>query len=115
MKREGVMKADAGSGMARRDFLKLAGAAGVCGLTERALAAGAGRVCVLVDPHDATASSKPVRWAVEKLRASIAAKGMSCEVVESAEAASSSSVCVVVAGPGSELARGFPRGVKITA
>ena len=107
------MKADAGRGIARRDFLKLAGAAGVCGLTERAFAADAGRVCVVVDARDTTASSKPVRWAVEKLRGAIAAKGMGCEVVQSTDAASGSSVCVVVAAPDSALAKGFPRGASL--
>ena len=107
------MKADAGSTIARRDFLKLAGAASLCGLTERAFAADAGRVCVLVDPHDTTVSSQPVRRAVEKLRSAIAARGIVCEVVQSTDAASGSSVCVVVAAPDSALAKGFPRGASL--
>lgn len=101
------MKADAKPGMPRRDFLKLAGAAGACGLSPTGFAVGAGRITLMVDPKNVAASSPPVMRAAEKLRSTLTAKGFSCEMAHSAEAAASSAYCVVASGSGSQLARGF--------
>lgn len=95
-------------GVARRDFLKMAGAAGVYGVSHRAVAAGADRVCIIVDPANEDATSAAASRAAEQLRQDIAAKGLPCERAHSAEAARGSAFCVVVAGADSAMARGFP-------
>ena len=109
------MRADAASNIARRDFLKLAGAATACGLAPASFAAGTSRVCLIVDPENPTASSAPVKRAAEKLRQALASKGVGCAMEQSAEAASGSSLCVVVASPESQLARAFHGGPPLTA
>jgi len=92
------------AGMRRRDFLKIAGAAAVGGLSRGAMAAAAGGIFVLVDAGDAVASSGPVRHAVERLCAALAAKGAIANVVTSVEETAGAALVVVVAGPKSELA-----------
>ncbi len=109
------MKTEAAREVARRDFLKLAGAASAIGLSSSAFAKGAGRVVLIVDSENAAASSEPVRRAAGQLRGALAAKDISCETVFSAEAASGATFCVVVAGEESRYAAGFPRAAALTA
>ncbi len=94
----------------RREFLKLAGAAGLTGLAPAALAADGRRVAVVVDDKDLVAMSGAVARALGKLKRSLAAKGVACEVGETLHAAKGASLCVVVAGSRSRLARGFEKG-----
>lgn len=109
------MKAGALRAIPRREFLKLASAAGVCGLSPTSSAAGRARVCVLIDPENAAASSVPATKAVARLAEALGAKGTSHEVVRSAEGMEGAAFCVVVAGSESHLATGFARGEASTA
>ena len=95
------------SAMERRDFLKLAGAAAAVSLTHTASARATGRVAIVIDGGNASASSGPARWAAGQLRKAIAAKNLHCEIVGSVQEAAGSVFCVVVASADSELARGF--------
>jgi hypothetical protein len=94
-------------GLRRRDFLKIAGAAAVGGLSRGSLAATAGGIFVLVDGADVVASSGPVRWAAERLCSELAAKGTQASVVTSAQEAAGAALVVVAAGPHSDLAKHF--------
>src|SRR5215831_16028869 len=98
------------SHIARRDFLKVAGAAALSGLPRSSSAAQAGRVCLIVD-----SSSEPVKRAMERLRRELEAKGISCLAAATADAAAGASFCVVAAGPDSKLSQGFPRGAALVA
>lgn len=103
------MKAGLFATIERRQFLKAAGAASVLGLSRTSFAAPGGRTSILIDGKDQVASSQPVKRAVEQLRKSLAAKGVNCEVVQSADALKGANSCIVVAGAGSEHAKGFPQ------
>src|SRR6202035_1123330 len=92
----------------RREFLKMAGATSVYGLSRRAGAPSPHRIAIVMDAEDTTASSVPVRRAAEKLRNEVAAKGMTCNLVRSADEAAGSDLCILVAPPTSALAHGFP-------
>ncbi|MGA8907008.1 MAG: hypothetical protein WB524_05305, partial [Acidobacteriaceae bacterium] len=94
-------------GLRRRDFLKIAGAAAVGGLSRGSLAAAAGGIFILVDGADVVASSGPVRWAAERLCSELAAKGTQASVVTSAQEAAGAALVVVAAGPHSDLAKHF--------
>ncbi|MGA8043911.1 MAG: hypothetical protein WCA37_14035, partial [Terracidiphilus sp.] len=96
------MKMNAKRNMPRRDFLKIAGAAGVCGFSSASFAAGAGRVSLIVDPRNAAASSGPAMRAAGQLQQALAARGVSCERAHSAEAARGAAFCIVVAGATSQ-------------
>ena len=109
------MRTEAARKVARRDFIKLAGAAGACGLSPSAFAGGAGHVALILDSENAAASSAPVRRAAEQLRRALAAKNIPCEVVSSAQAAGGAAFCVVVAADGSRYAAGFPPAAPLTA
>ena len=102
------MKSEPFSAIQRRDFLKLAGATTVISLTHTAAAVPAGRISVIVDSADSVASGASVNWAVGQLRKALASKGAKCEIAHSIDEASGSSLCIVVAGAGSDLAKGFP-------
>lgn len=104
------MKPDAVGDLRRREFLKLAGAAGVCGLSSTSLAEGAGRVCLIVDAENAMASSGPAMRAVGRLAEALSANGVRCEVVRTADGMGGAAFCVVVAYAGSHLAKGFEAG-----
>jgi hypothetical protein len=104
------MKRDAVRAIPRRNFLKLAGAAGVCGLSKAGLAAAAKRVCLIVDSENSTAASIPAMRAIAQLREALDAKGVKHEIVRSAEAVEGAGLCIVVANADSLLAQGFPRG-----
>jgi len=102
------MTPDALSHIQRRDFLKLAGAATLGGLTHNAFAAPTHRISVIVDANNPVASSDPVKWAAGQLRRALISKGATCEIVQSAEQARGSKFCVLVTGAGSNLAKDFP-------
>ncbi len=104
-----TMKSDSLSALKRRDFLKLAGAATVAGLTHNALAAPGGRITILTDADNTIASAAPVNRAAEQLRKALVAKGVKCEIIQSADQVKGSSLCVVAAAAGSKLAAGFPK------
>lgn len=95
------------SAMERREFLKLAGAATALSLTHTASARAAGRVAIVIDRGNTSASSDAARWAAEQLSKTLAAKSVHCEIVNSTQEAAGSVFCVVVAGANSELATGF--------
>jgi hypothetical protein len=110
------MKPDDASNIARRDFLKLAGAATVCGLSHSAFAARPERVCLMADAGNLAASGVPVQRAMGRLRQALESKGVTCETTATAEGAAGSSFCIVVAGAESQIAQGFPsRGALTTA
>lgn len=102
------MNVHAQGGIPRRDFLKFAGAAGVCGLSPSSFAAGAVRVTLLLDPENAAASSEPAMTAARQLCKALTAKGTACEIVRSAEATTGSAFSVVVSGTQSRMAKDFP-------
>ncbi len=103
------MKRDAVRAIPRRDFLKLAGAAGVCGLSQTGIAAAAKRVCLIVDPESSTAASMPTMRAIAQLGKALGAKGVKHEIVRSADAAEGAAFCIAVTNGDSLLARAFPR------
>jgi hypothetical protein len=102
------MTPDARSLVQRRDFLKLAGAATVSGLTHNAFAAPARGISVIIDANDPVASGDPVKWAAGQLRRALISRGAACEIVQSPEQAKGSGFCVLIAGAGSNLAKDFP-------
>ncbi len=102
------MNSDPSSAIQRRDFLKLAGATTVVGLTLPAVAAPSAKISLIVDSSDPVASGAPVAWAVGQLRKVLASKGANCELLNSPDRASGSSLCITVAGAASDLAKGFP-------
>ena len=81
------MKPDDASNIARRDFLKLAGAATVCGLSHSAFAARPERVCLMADAGNLAASGVPVQRAMGRLRQALESKGVTCETTATAEGA----------------------------
>jgi hypothetical protein len=92
------MKPDAVRDIRRREFPRLAGAAGVFGRSPtRSAAAGAAHACLLVDPEDGNASSVASMRAVARLAEALGAKGVRHEVVRSAEATEGAEFCVVLA------------------
>jgi len=95
--------------MERREFLKTAGGASVAAIVPGATAQAARSYAIVADANDAVVSAPAVRWAVEQLRAAIAAKGRLCRVVSPSEHVRGVALSVVVAGPGSALAKGFAR------
>ena len=109
------MRADATSNIARRDFLKLAGAITASGLAPAALAGQTNHICLILDPENPILSSAPVKRATAQLRQALASKGFDCAMDQSAGAAAGSALCVVVASPESQLARVFPGGPPLTA
>lgn len=108
------MKMNAKRNIPRRDFLKIAGAAGAYGFSSASFAAGAGRVSLIVDPRNAAASSGPAMWAAGQLQQALAARGVSCEMAHAAEAAKSAAFCIVVAGTTSQFTQGFPAAAPMT-
>jgi hypothetical protein len=108
------MKPDTLPNLDRRDFLKLAGAATACRVSHRAFAAPSERWTLIIDPANAAASSGPAKKAAAQLRQALAAKGVTCEIASSSAAAPGASLCIVVSGPESPLARGFPKGAALT-
>jgi hypothetical protein len=98
--------------MQRRNFLKLAGATTACSLAPYTKAAPVRRVSILLEAKDAHATAPSVRHAADRLRAALAKKQVGCAIVSAPEQAQGSSVTVLVAGPGSELAKGFPHDAR---
>ena len=109
------MKADAVGDIPRREFLKLAGAAGVCGLSSTGSAASTGRVCLIIDPENEMASSVPSMRAAAQLGRALGAKGVKHEVTRSAAGIEGADFCIVLGNSGSKLAKGFARGGTSTA
>jgi len=107
------MTLDVLSAMQRRDFLKLAGATTVFGLTRGAFAASSGRVAVLIDAENSAALGGPVSWAADQLKKALAAKSVQCEIVHTPEQAAGSAFCIAVAGIGSGMAKGFQPGGEL--
>jgi hypothetical protein len=85
----------------RRTFLKLstAAASGVAARLSHAMPTG-GEIAVIIDSNSALTSTEPVRWAIEKLHETLAAKGISVS-------AGSGTFSIVVAGVNSPLAKMF--------
>lgn len=108
------MKADAFRDIPRREFLKLAGAAGLCGFPSTSSAAGTGVICLIVDPEDAVASSVPPMRAVAQLGQALDAKHVRHKIAHSTDAIEDAEFCIVLANPGSHMAQGFARG-KVNA
>lgn len=109
------MKPKAARWIARRDFLKLAGAAGAFGLSSSSFANGTGHIVLILDRQNATALSEQVRRAAGQLRDALIARGVSCQIESSSyEMPSGAAFCVVVADEGSQLASGFPRAAALT-
>ena len=108
------MKPDALASIERRDFLKLAGAVTVMGLSPSAFAAAGRPIGILVDSSDPTASGAPVIRAAGKLRAALIAKGSSCEIIHSADQVSGFALCIVVTGAESSLAKSLPTSSPLT-
>ena len=108
------MNADSVRNIPRRDFLKLAGAAGVCGISPAGLTADSGRVCLITDPDNPAASSGPAKRAAGQLGNALETKGLKYEFTQSAESAAGASFCIVLANSESRLAEGFPRGEPLT-
>ncbi|HEY2859070.1 MAG TPA: hypothetical protein VGJ21_11685, partial [Terracidiphilus sp.] len=105
------MKPDAFRDIPRREFLKLAGAAGVYELSPtRSAAAVAARACSLIDSEDANATSVASMKAVARLAEALGAKGVRHEVVRSVEATEGAEFCVVLAHAESHLAKSFAHG-----
>src|ERR1700677_3881614 len=113
MWRAKTMAFDPISTMQRRDFLKLTGAATAFSLTHHALAGTERRVSVIVEGRDPCAIGDPIQWAAGQLRKALLAKGVRCEIVESPDQAAGSSLAVLVAGPTSRLAQGFPQAATL--
>jgi hypothetical protein len=109
------MKPDTLPNLDRRDFLKLAGAATACRVSHCAFAAPSERFALIIDPANAVASSRPVQRAAGQLRDALTAKSVACHIASSAEAAAGASLCIVAAGPESQLAGGFPKRAALTA
>lgn len=102
------MTADPFSAIPRRDFLKLVGTTAVfgCGTS---IASPSSAIGIVVDPDDPSASSAPVSWAVGQLRQALRGKGAICELVPHLSRADGFQTLIVVAGPASRLANGFPQ------
>src|ERR1700676_4946521 len=109
------MKADAASNIARRDFLKQAGAITASGLVPAGLAGRTNDICLILDPESPIVSSAPVKRATGQLRQALASNGVGCAIEQSVETAAGSSLCVVVASPESQLSRSFPGGSALSA
>jgi hypothetical protein len=109
------MAAKSDSGIKRREFLKLAGAATAASLAPFASAEAIGRVAVIVDAGDSTASSGPVKRAAERLQSALSAKNVKCEIVQDAGQARGAALCIAVAPTTSNLAKGFAKSASLTA
>jgi hypothetical protein len=109
-----LMKPSPVSLIERRDFLKLAGAATVGGLTHNAFAAPTRRISIIVDAENPIVYSRQVMRAVGELRKGLVSKGITCETVQSADQAKGSDMCIVVAGAGSSLAQAHSSAAALT-
>ncbi len=104
------MKPDVVRDMPRREFLKLAGAAGLCRLSSASSATGAASICLIVDPDDAIASSVPSMRAVAQLCRALGSRNVRHSIVHSTEAIEGAEFCIVLAASESHLAQGFAHG-----
>ncbi len=101
----------------RREFLKRAALAAGC------TAAGGGSGCgtahrgkgqppgpapgvfIVCDPADAVATSEPVRWSVDQLRAGLSARGIVNDVVQRVDRVPAGAVCVTACSSASPVAQ----------
>ena len=101
--------------MQRRSFLKLAGAMtafspGMSGLGHDL------RIHIVLDVDDPVAASTPVQWAAGQLRQALVTKGTASDIVRCLDEAEESTFLILVAGPTSVLAKGFPEsGSRLSA
>lgn len=102
------MTSGPGSTIARREFLRLAGATTLCGLAPSALAAPLRSVSILLDSGSPGASAPPVKWAAARLHHALVAKGVRTRIITAPDQAGGSSLCVVAAPEGTKSAGGFP-------
>jgi hypothetical protein len=93
------------NGLDRRDFLKIMGVttiglplAGFTSFTAQG-------VSLVVDPNDATASSKSVQWAITELETSLKAKGITVQHCTSIEKAKTGNLCIPVVGSTSDVGK----------
>jgi hypothetical protein len=101
------MKPDPVRSIPRREFLKLAGATGLCGLSSASSAAGTASVCLIIDPEDRIASSAPSMRAVAQLGQALGAKNVRHEIVPSIAAIEDADFCIVLGNPAPHLAKGL--------
>lgn len=95
------------AGVTRRDFLKQTGGAVVVGtgLCTFARSAQSRGIFLLPDPADPVLAERPVRRALEQLRNTLTSRGISSRLGESLDTVSPTDEIVLVARPGSSLAR----------
>lgn len=93
------------SGISRRKFLKQTAWASGLAATGLGRAAGGRGVSLVMDPADSIASQAPVRWAVEELKQSFAAHGISARSYKKVEQARAGDLCIVIAGDSSSPAQ----------
>jgi hypothetical protein len=89
----------------RRSFLKLAGAMTVL---SPGILGHDRRIHIVIDGDDPLATSVPVQWAAGQLREALIAQGTNSEILHCLDEAEGSTNLIVVAGPFSSLATGFP-------
>jgi hypothetical protein len=83
----------------RRDFLVMAGLAmGSTGAVMPASAAVRGAVAIALDMHDPVLASKPVAWAVNRLRAALVAKGVTADLAGPSQAMHTITIAHIAAG-----------------
>jgi hypothetical protein len=109
------MKAEPFRDIPRREFLKLASAAGVCGLSSAGSAAGSALVSLIIEAENAVASSVAPMRAAAQLGQALGQKSVRHEMARSAEAIDGASFCIVVADSESHLAKGFGPAGRTTA
>jgi hypothetical protein len=106
----------------RREFLQqaalaagctAAGAISGCGGANRAATRGGQersisvRVFIVSDPADPVASSAPVQWSIEQLRAALLAKGVGSATGQQVDQAPRRATCIVAAGASASAAGGI--------
>ncbi|MGD0745341.1 MAG: twin-arginine translocation signal domain-containing protein [Verrucomicrobiota bacterium] len=98
-------------GETRRHFIKKSGmaAATLAGAGLLSFPASASEnhpgVSIVLDESDAFVKEAPVQWAVEQLRAALAARGVAAQIQPSLDQASVSRECILVAGRNSIFSR----------
>lgn len=93
------------SGVSRRRFLRDAAVLTGCAMAPRLQLHGQSvavqvlsQVAIVCDPSDATVTSAPVQWAMERLRAALAGRAVRVQVCRSLTEANEGDLCVIVAG-----------------
>jgi hypothetical protein len=104
------MRTRLGTSIGRRDFVKQASAISLLGLPDRGIAAGSGRVALVIDRADSNVSSRPAKWALDELQRAVEASRTAVAIVNSPAEVNDAAFYIIVAGPGSNLAQGFRGG-----